>query len=124
MVQQQNNADSGRTSGGSNSRSQSLTDRSTAALDQFSTQASAQIESMPILALAGGLALGAIIASVLPQTERELELLEPVGSKITGAGRDTINKVRDDAKSKFDELAGEKVREYFGFGGSSSGNSQ
>ena len=94
--------------------------RGRAALDQLGGQASSRIESMPLVALAGGLALGALIASVLPQTERESELLEPVGTKVTDAGRASLDKVREAGKAKVDELAGDRLREFFGFGGSGS----
>lgn len=96
-----------------------LRSRGQEAIEQLRGQASTQIESMPLFALAGGLALGALIASILPQSERETALLEPVGSKVTDAGRASIDKVREAGKAKVDELAGDRLREFFGFGGSS-----
>ena len=92
-----------------------LRERGRAAFNQFGDQASSQIESMPLVALVGGLALGALIASVLPQTDREADLLEPVGSKVADAGRSAVDKAREAGKSKVDELAGDKLREFFGF---------
>lgn len=97
-----------------------LRERGREAISQLGDQASTRIESMPLVALAGGLALGVLIAAVLPQTEREADLLEPVGSKVTDAGRASIDKVREAGKAKVDELAGDKLREFFGFNGSTS----
>ena len=38
----------------------------------------------PLMALGGGLALGALIAALLPRTKAEDRLLGPVGERITG----------------------------------------
>ena len=100
--------------------SASFTDRASAALGEFGETTTAQIGNSPLIALAGGIALGALIAAVLPQTERETDLLQPVGSKVTDAGRAGIDKVREAGKAKVDELAGDKLREFFGYGGSAA----
>jgi hypothetical protein len=92
----------------------SFTDRASSAFNQFGDSASGQIGDNPLIALAGGIALGALIAAVLPQTDRETELLHPVGAKVTDAGRAQIEKVREAGKAKVDELAGDKLREFFG----------
>ena len=102
------------TSGGS------FADRASAALGEFGETTTAQIGNSPLIALAGGIALGALIAAVLPQTERETDLLQPVGTKVTNAGRAGIDKVREAGKAKVDELAGDKLREFFGYGGSAA----
>ncbi|MEO6247112.1 MAG: hypothetical protein ABIO85_00825 [Sphingomicrobium sp.] len=107
---------------GSRFNVEDLRDRGRAAVERFGDQTSTRIESMPLVALAGGLALGALIASVLPQTERELDLLEPAGTKLADAGRASLDKVREAGKAKVDELAGDKLRDFFGFGASSSAN--
>lgn len=98
----------------------SLADRTSAALGEFGETTTAQIGNSPLIALAGGIALGALIAAVLPQTERETELLQPVGSKVTDAGRAGIDKMREAGKAKVDELAGDKLREFFSYGGSAA----
>ncbi len=100
-----------------------FTDRASLAFDQLGGTASDQIGSSPLIALAGGIALGALIAAVLPQTDGETNLLHPVGAKVTDAGRAQIDKVRDASKAKVDELAGDKLREFFGFSGSSTSSS-
>ena len=98
----------------------SFADRASAALGDFGETTTAQIGNSPLIALAGGIALGALIAAVLPQTERETDLLQPVGTKVTDAGRAGIDKVREAGKAKVDELAGDKLRDFFGYGGSAA----
>ncbi len=100
-----------------------LRDRTSTALTEVSGSTAEQIDNSPLLAVAGGIALGAVIAAVLPASDRERQLLQPVGSKVAGAGRDAIERVRETGKAKVDELAGDKVREFFGMGGSSSSGS-
>ena len=48
-----------------------------------------RIDEAPLIALAGGLAVGALIAALLPKTAKETELLGRVGERLTGhrAGR-------------------------------------
>jgi broad specificity phosphatase PhoE len=98
----------------------SFRDRASSALGQFSDSASSQVDNSPLIALAGGIAIGALIAAVLPQTDRESELLQPAGSKLTDAGRAQIDRAREAGKAKVDELAGDKLRDFFGFNGGSA----
>lgn len=99
-----------------------LRDRATSAFSQLGGTTSEQIDNSPLIALAGGIALGALIAAVLPASDRETELLQPVGSKITDAGKQAVDKARETGKAKVDELAGDKVREFFGMSGSNDSN--
>jgi hypothetical protein len=85
--------------------------------------ASDQIDNSPLIALGAGAALGAVLGAVLPATRKEREVLAPLGSKLTTAGNGAIERARDMGKQKFDEMAGDKVREFFGAGSSSSGSS-
>ena len=82
--------------------------------------ASSQIDSSPLIALGAGAALGAVLGAVLPTSQKERELLQPLGSKLNQASSGAIERGRDMAKQRFDEMAGDKVREFFGAGGSSS----
>ncbi len=83
--------------------------------------ASSQIDASPLIALGAGLALGAVLGAVLPASDRERELLGPYGKKLSDAGTGAIDRGRGMAKQKFDEMAGDKVREFLG--GNSSSNS-
>lgn len=82
--------------------------------------ASSQIDNSPLIALGAGLAIGAVLAAVLPASEKERELLGPYGRKLSDAGTGAIDRGRDMAKQKFDEMAGDKVREFLGSGSSSN----
>jgi len=63
-----------------------------------------QIEQAPLIALVGGLAAGALIAALLPRSERETRLLAPVGGKITGGARSAIDAAKDAGREKLSEL--------------------
>jgi ElaB/YqjD/DUF883 family membrane-anchored ribosome-binding protein len=62
------------------------------------------VEEQPLVALIGGLALGALVAAVLPRTQRETEVLGAVGSKITNAAKTAAFAARDAGKERLDEL--------------------
>lgn len=47
----------------------------------------AGIEANPAVALLGGLALGVVAAALIPRSERETALLEPVGARIADAAK-------------------------------------
>ena len=98
----------------------SFTEKANSAFSQLGEQTSSTIDNSPLIALAGGIAIGALIAAVLPQTERETELLKPAGTKVTDAGRQAADRVREVSKAKVDELAGDKLRDFFGFSGNST----
>jgi hypothetical protein len=85
--------------------------------------ASSQIDNSPLIALGAGVALGAVLGAVLPASRREKELLQPLGAKLNTAGTGAIERGRELAKQRFDEMAGDKVREFFGSGSSSTANS-
>lgn len=87
------------------------------------SSASSQIDSSPLIALGAGAALGAVLGAVLPTSSKERELLQPLGTKLNQAGSGAIERGREMAKQRFDEMAGDKVREFFGAGGSSSSSS-
>ena len=84
------------------------------------SSASGQIDNSPLIALGAGLALGAVLGAVLPASDRERELLGPYGKKLNDAGTGAIDRGRGMAKQKFDEMAGDKLREFLGTGSSSN----
>ncbi|WP_300974333.1 hypothetical protein [Sphingomonas sp. LHG3406-1] len=82
--------------------------------------ATSTIDNSPLIALGAGLALGAVLGAVLPASQKEKELLGPLGKKLNDAGTGAIDRGRGMAKQKFDEMAGDKVREFLGSSSSSS----
>lgn len=80
--------------------------------------ASEKIDNAPLIALGAGLAIGAVLAAVLPASEKERDLLGPYGRKLNDAGTGAIDRGRGLAKQKFDEMAGDKLRDFLGNNGS------
>ncbi|MDB5253867.1 MAG: hypothetical protein JWP27_3036 [Flaviaesturariibacter sp.] len=109
--------DSKQDSGG---RLSAVTDTARDKLSGLGSTASGTLDNIPLLAVGAGVAIGAVLAAVLPASQREKELLAPLGSKITKAGNGAVDRARDMGKQKFDEMAGDKVREFFGVTSSSS----
>ncbi|QNN65839.1 DUF883 family protein [Sphingomonas rhizophila] len=62
------------------------------------------IAQAPLIALGGGLAIGALLASLLPRTNVEKKLIGPVGQRLTGAGRSAIDAARTAGQEKLSEL--------------------
>lgn len=68
------------------------------------TAASARAGEMPLLALAGGVALGAVLAALLPRTRTEDKLLGKVGGRITGGARAAADAAKEAGREKLSEL--------------------
>jgi hypothetical protein len=62
------------------------------------------IGDAPLIALAGGLALGAILAAILPRTQAETRALRPVSDKLAGTAKAAAEAARDAGKSRLAEL--------------------
>ena len=62
------------------------------------------IDEAPLIALAGGLAIGALLAALLPKTAKETELLGGVGERLTGTARTAAEAAKDAGKAKLEEL--------------------
>jgi len=58
----------------------------------------------PLIALAGGLAAGALIAALLPKTRSEEKLLKPVGKRLTGTARAAADAAREAGSQRLEEL--------------------
>ena len=77
-------------------------------------QATEQMNVYPVAAVIGGFAVGALLATLLPRTEREAKLLGKTGRRITGAAREAAQKGIDAGKSQIEEIrarAAQKVGE-------------
>ena|SRR5215210_1190998 len=62
------------------------------------------IDEAPLLALAGGLAAGALLAALLPRTETERRALQPLGDKLTGTAKAAASAAKDAGTSRLAEL--------------------
>lgn len=62
------------------------------------------IGEAPLIALAGGLAIGVLLAALLPKTARETELLGGVGGRLTDSARAAADAAKEAGKARLDEL--------------------
>ena len=62
------------------------------------------VSEAPLIALAGGLAAGALLAALLPRTDAERRALRPVGRKLSEGTRAAAQAAKDAGKSRLDEL--------------------
>ena len=68
------------------------------------SRASDNIDEAPLLALAGGLAAGMLLAALLPRTEAEKRALQPVGDKLTGTAKAAASAAKEAGQSRLAEL--------------------
>ena len=62
------------------------------------------IQANPVAAVAGGLAIGALAAALLPKSRREEELLGGVGRKLNDTAREAAKAAREAGIEQIDEL--------------------
>ncbi|MGI8705671.1 MAG: hypothetical protein ACR2JJ_07740 [Sphingomicrobium sp.] len=62
------------------------------------------IGQAPLVALGAGIAVGAVVAALLPTSRRERELLGPYADRVTGAARDAAGAAREAGSEKLREL--------------------
>jgi hypothetical protein len=58
----------------------------------------------PLLALAGGLAAGALIAALLPRTEAETKLVRPTARRVRKTATVAFDAAKDTGSQKLDQL--------------------
>lgn len=58
----------------------------------------------PLIALAGGLAAGALLAALLPKSKAEEKLLGPVGERLTGTAKAAADAAREAGTQRLEEL--------------------
>ena len=58
----------------------------------------------PLIALAGGLAAGALIAALLPRTDAEARLVRPTAKRVKNSARAAFVAARDTGSQRLDEL--------------------
>jgi hypothetical protein len=84
--------------------SQTSRERAIEAYDSARRTASGGLEESPLLALAGGLAAGAVLAALIPATRKERELLGPVADRIKDKANDAVNAAKEAGQARLDEL--------------------
>lgn len=62
------------------------------------------VETFPVAALVGGLALGVVLGALLPRTRQEQELLGSIGGAINEKAKGAATAARDAGQAKLDEL--------------------
>ena len=67
-------------------------------------RASDTLGQAPLLALAGGLAAGALIAALLPRTDAETRLVRPTARRVKDSARSAIDAARETGSKRLDEL--------------------
>ncbi len=67
-------------------------------------QTAETIESNPIGVIVGGLALGALVGAAIPRSNREKELLAPVGKRVGVAAAAALAAAREAGKSELADL--------------------
>jgi hypothetical protein len=58
----------------------------------------------PLIALAGGLAAGALIAALLPRTDTETRLVRPTARRVKDSARAAIDAARTTGEERLDKL--------------------
>jgi hypothetical protein len=58
----------------------------------------------PLLALAGGIAAGALIAALLPRTDAETRLVRPTARRVKQSARAAFDAARDTGSQHLDEM--------------------
>ena len=58
----------------------------------------------PLIALAGGIAAGALIAALLPRTETETRLVRPTARRVKGSAKAALDAAQAASKQNFKEL--------------------
>ena len=89
---------------GSSGESQTPRTRAIASYDSARRKAGGGIDESPLLALAGGIAAGAVLAALIPASRKERELLGPVAGRIKDRAGDAVSAAKDAGQARLDEL--------------------
>lgn len=92
---------------------ESTRQRAIRAYEDARGRANDTLAEAPLIALAGGLAAGALIAALLPRTDAETRLVRPTAKRVRNSADAALKAARDTSKQRFQDLgftrhAGEK----------------
>ncbi len=79
-------------------------ERAGSAYENAGRRAGQGIDSNPVAAVFGGLALGAIVAALLPRTRQEDEYLGSAGRRLNDSAREAARAAREAGRGQLDEL--------------------
>ena len=82
----------------------SARERAGSAYESAGRRASEGIDANPVAAVVGGLAIGAIVAALLPRSRREEEYLGTVGRRLNESAREAARAAREAGRGHLDEL--------------------
>lgn len=85
-------------------RQQSPRERAINAYEGARGRASDTLGQAPLIALAGGVAAGALIAALLPRTRTEARLVGPTAKRVKDSARAAVQAARDTGTERLGEL--------------------
>ena len=83
---------------------ESARQRAIVAYEDARDRVSGTLGEAPLIALAGGLAAGALIAALLPRTETEARLVRPTARRVKTTARAALEAAKDTGTRRLDEL--------------------
>ena len=78
--------------------------RAIEAYDNARDRVSDTLSDAPLIALAGGIAAGALIAALLPRTKSEARLVRPTARRVKETARAAYTAAKDTGSAKLDEI--------------------
>lgn len=78
--------------------------RAIEAYESAGRRAGNSLSEAPLIALAGGIAAGALIAALLPRTSAETKLIRPTARRVKDTARAAYKAARDTGSDKLNEL--------------------
>ena len=78
--------------------------RAIEAYESAGRRASNSLSEAPLIALAGGIAAGALIAALLPRTDAETKLIRPTARRVKNTARAAYKAAKDTGSERLNEL--------------------
>ena len=74
------------------------------AYDRAERKVGNSFDEAPLIALAGGLAAGALLAALLPRTDSETRAVRPTAKRLSGTARDAVGAAKQAGTARLEEL--------------------